>query len=188
MREYLAILLPLLRDGSVQFAGETLKASGSVGIPETTAPPVLLAALAPRMLEMAGTDADGTVTWMTGPATVANHIVPSISAAAAAAGRPAPRVVVGLPVCVTADPDAARVKAAETFEIYGRLPSYRAMLDREGAEGPADVAIVGDDEQVSTQVTALADQGATDFMAAPFGSREERARTVDLLTALVTAG
>jgi F420-dependent oxidoreductase-like protein len=184
MSEYLSILLPLLHAGAVQFTGETLKAAGSVKISDATAPPVLLAALAPRMLRLAGERADGTITWMTGPETVADHIAPSITKAAADAGRPAPRVVVGLPVCVTVDVEAARQRAAQTFQMYGQLPSYRAMLDREGAEGPGDVAIVGDEESVLAQITHLGEIGATDFMAAPFGSREERDRTTAAVAAL----
>ena len=104
------------------------------------------------MLDIAGRMASGTITWMTGPATIEAHIVPTIRAAAAEAGRPEPRVGVGLPVCVTDDADAARAKAAEQFAIYGHLPSYRAMLDREGAAGPADVAIVGTASEVAAQV------------------------------------
>ena len=184
MAEYLSILLPLLHDGSVQFAGETLKAAGSVSLAEATAPPVLLAALAPRMLELAGRRADGTITWMTGPDTVADHIVPSITKAASAAGRPPPRVVVGLPTCVTNDADAARQRAAKTFQIYGQLPSYRAMLDRENADGPGAVAIVGDADSVAAQIAHLGDVGTTDFMAAPFGSKEERERTIDVAAAM----
>jgi len=184
MSEYLAILLPLLQTGSVQFTGETLKAAGSVAITDAKAPPVLLAALAPRMLKLAGGLADGTITWMTGPETVADHIVPSIAKAAAEAGRPQPRTVVGLPVCVTVDADAARQRAAKAFQVYGQLPSYRAMLDREGAEGPADVAIVGDEDAVAAQIAHIGEIGATDFMAAPFGSKEERDRTMAAMAAL----
>ena len=184
MSEYLSILLPLLREGSVQFTGETLQAAGSVKVSDATAPPVLLAALAPLMLKLAGSQVDGTITWMTGPATVGDHIVPSITKAAAEAGRPAPRIVVGLPVCVTADPDAARQRAARSFQIYGQLPSYRAMLDREGAEGPGGVAIVGDEAAVSAQIAAIGEAGATDFMAAPFGSKEELDRTIATVAAL----
>ena len=80
---------------------------------------------------------------MTGPRTIREHTVPRINEAAAKAGRPAPRIVVGLPIAVTGEADAARASAAHGFQVYGALPSYRAMLDREGAEGPADVAIVG---------------------------------------------
>src|SRR5437763_3181459 len=93
MREYLSILRPLIHDGTVNFEGETLKATTMmpVRIPGATPMPILLAALAPQMLKLAGTLADGTVTWMTGPATVADHIVPSITKAAESAGQPAPR-------------------------------------------------------------------------------------------------
>jgi hypothetical protein len=106
-----------------------------------------------------------------------NYIVPTINAAAEEAGKPTPRVVCVLPVCVTDDPDVARARAAKVFEIYGQLPSYRAMLDREGAEGPADVAIVGNEDQVASQIMALADCGVTDFAAGEFARGDERERT-----------
>ena len=121
------------------------------------------------MLRLAAELADGTVLWMTGPATVRSHIVPTITAAAQALGRPSPRVVCILPICVTSDPDAARAAAAKVFAIYGQLPSYRAMLDREGAAGPADVALVGDEAAVEAQLADLADAGVTDFVAGEFG-------------------
>jgi F420-dependent oxidoreductase-like protein len=185
MREYLDVLLPLLRGEQVSYKGETLSVStfGPIEV-EAPAPQVLLAALAPRMLRMAGGVADGTMTWMTGPTTVASHITPAITAAAEAAGRPAPRVVVGLPVCVTSDVGAARERAARDFVTYGYMPSYRAMLDREGAEGPADVVVVGDEEAVAAQLATVAEAGATDFVAAPFGGADDRARTFALLTDL----
>jgi F420-dependent oxidoreductase-like protein len=151
---------------------------GPIKIAGSEPPDVLVAALAPVMLKVAGRLADGTATWMVGPRTLGEHIVPSITAAAAGAGRPAPRVAVGLPVCVTADPDAARTRAARSFSVYGQLPSYRAMLDREGVEGPADVAVVGDEEAVARQLERIADLGATDLMASVFGSSEERRRTM----------
>jgi F420-dependent oxidoreductase-like protein len=185
MREYLSVLMPLLRGENVSFEGETLKATGQpIRIEGATAPQVLLAALAPRMLELAGSLTDGTVTWMAGPATVESHIVPRINEAAKKAGRPAPRVSVGLPVCITNDVDAARQTAAKTFAIYGQLPSYRAMLDKEGAPGPADVAIVGDEDSVAGQVRAVFDAGATDFNVAAFGAKNERTRTMALMAEL----
>jgi alkanesulfonate monooxygenase SsuD/methylene tetrahydromethanopterin reductase-like flavin-dependent oxidoreductase (luciferase family) len=115
---------------------------------------------------------------------VEDHIVPTISAAAAAAGRRSPRVAVGLPVCVTGDPSGARERAAEMFQLYGTLPSYRAMLDREGAEGPADVAIVGDEAAVRAALEHLGAIGATDFAANIFGSADERDATYTLLRSL----
>ena len=147
--------------------------------------PVLLAAMAPRMLDLAGEQTDGTVVWMTGPATVGDYVVPAISAAASAAGRPSPRVVCSLPVCVTSDVAAARASAAKQFAIYGQLPSYRAMLDREGAAGPGDVAIVGDEDAVAAQILALADAGVTDFAAAEFARGQDRERTRSLLKAVI---
>jgi 5,10-methylenetetrahydromethanopterin reductase len=130
---------------------------------------------------VAAEQADGTVLWMTGPATVREHIVPTITAAAAAAGRPSPRVVCLLPICVTSDPDGARAAAARVFAIYGDLPSYRAMLDREGAAGPADVALVGDEVAVSAQLAELADAGVTDFVAGEFSRGEDAVRTREFL-------
>ena len=133
----------------------------------------MIAALAPRMLALAGEVADGTITWMTGPATIGDHIAPSINKSAEGAGRPAPRVIGALPVMVTDDPDAARARASEVFSVYNDLPSYRAMLDREGAAGPADVAVVGDEDTVRAGVTAMADAGCTDFLAVEFAAAEE---------------
>ncbi|MGH9113897.1 MAG: TIGR03564 family F420-dependent LLM class oxidoreductase [Acidimicrobiales bacterium] len=189
MRDYLNALVPLLRGEQVAYEGETLKAAtiGPLDI-DAPPPPVLVAALAPRMLELAGSLAEGTSTWMVGPATLASHIVPSITAAAEKAGRPAPRVAVSLPVCVTADPDGAREQAARVFTIYGQLPSYRAMLDREHAAGPADVAVVGDEDTVAAQIAALAEAGATDFVAAPYGPPADRERTFALVAELAAEG
>jgi F420-dependent oxidoreductase-like protein len=172
MREYLSALLPLLRDKSVGFEGETLKAMTQLQIGDVPAPQVVIAALAPRMLSLAGKVADGTVTWMTGPKTVGAHIVPHVTQAADDAGRPSPRVVVALPTAVTDDESAARERAATAFAIYGSLPSYRAMLDKEGAEGPPDVAIVGDEASVRAQIEEIFAQGATEFVVVPFMDRE----------------
>jgi len=177
MTEYLNVLLPASRGEQVDYTGETVKANIRLGTPGAGFP-VLIAALGPRMLKLAGTVADGTVLWMTGPKTVADHIAPTINAAAAEAGREPPRIVCELPVSVTDDPDAARARANEIFEVYGQLPSYRAMLDREGAAGPGDVAIVGDESSVRAQIDQLAEAGVTDFVAAVLGDRR---RTRDVL-------
>ena len=188
MREYLDVLLPLLRDGAVNHQGEVYRVGGQLERNGAPAPPsVLVAALGPKMLELTGARADGTATWTTGVRTLGDHIVPTIVAAAEKAGRPAPRIVAGLPVCVTADPDGARERAAKQFAVYGTLPSYRAMLDREGAATPGEIALVGDEEAVAAQVHQLADAGVTDFGASLYGSPEEVARGRALLGSLAAA-
>jgi 5,10-methylenetetrahydromethanopterin reductase len=188
MSEYLSILLPLLDGQPVAVNGETLQANITLSTPRAGRVPVLLAALAPRMLRLAGERADGTVLWMTGPATVRDHVVPAITAAADAAGRPAPRVVCTLPVCVTDDVAEARAGADKVFAIYGQLPSYRAMLDKEGAAGPGDVAIAGDEDAVTAQIGALADAGVTDFVGMEYARGDDRERTRKLLKSLASAG
>ena len=89
--------------------------------------------------------------------------------------------MVGLPLCVTDDIDGARSRATRIYERYGQLPSYRAMLDREGAAGPADVAIVGTETEVEQQFAALERAGATDLCASVFGSAEQKERGYALL-------
>ncbi len=186
MKEYLASLMPLLRGETVSSAGErvTTNAPLPLGIPGATAPPVLVAALGTVMLKLAGTVADGTVTWMTGTATIGDHIVPTIRAAAAAAGRPEPRVGVALPVSVTADIDAAKERINAEMAIYPSLPSYKAMLDKEGAQNAGDIGFVGDEEAVAAAIGRLADAGATDFVASMIGDAAERERTFRLMSEL----
>ncbi|HEX5188249.1 MAG TPA: TIGR03564 family F420-dependent LLM class oxidoreductase [Streptosporangiaceae bacterium] len=188
MREYLSALLPLLDGEPVSFTGNTLRASIGLSTPRARQVPVLLAAMAPQMLRLAGQRTAGTILWMTGPGTIRDYVAPAINAAAQEAGRPAPRIVCMLPVCVTDDPDGARARAGRVFEIYGQLPSYRAMLDKEGAAGPADVAIVGNEDAVADQITALAACGVTDFAAGVYARGEERGRTRALLKSLAAGG
>ncbi|EIV93063.1 TIGR03564 family F420-dependent LLM class oxidoreductase [Frankia sp. QA3] len=181
MREYLTVLRPLLRSEEVTHRGEFWTAVGAVSVPGAQAPPVLLAALGPAMLRVAGELADGTVTWMTGPRTLAEHVVPGITAAAAAAGRPRPRIVAGVLVAVTRDPAAARAAVADRFGLAGRVPEYRAVLDREGAAGPADVAVVGDTAEVARQLVRYAEAGVTDLFVSPIGDAVQQRRTVAAL-------
>jgi 5,10-methylenetetrahydromethanopterin reductase len=184
MREYLTALMPLLHGEAVHSEGErvTTHAFTPLDIADVEAPPVLVAALADTMLKLAGRVADGTVTWMTGTATIGAHIVPTITAAAEAAGRPAPRVVVSLPIAVTNDHDGAKERINQVFSIYPNLPSYKAMLDKEGAEAAADIGFIGDEEAVAASIARLADAGATDFVAAIVGDAEERERGLALLS------
>jgi F420-dependent oxidoreductase-like protein len=176
VREYLSVLLPLVREGRVQFSGDVYKTMAPLSVPGAEPLPVLISALAPMMLKLAGSMADGTITWMTGPRTIESHVAPGVRAAASEAGRPAPRVVVGLPICVTEDVTAAREAAGKIFAMYNTLPNYKRMLDKEGAAGPADVAIVGTEAQVEQQIRGVASAGATDA---------ERSRTRELLRSLL---
>jgi F420-dependent oxidoreductase-like protein len=173
MREYLTVLRDLRDTGSVAFQGETYRVAGQARVEGCKPFPIVVAALGSLMLKIAGELADGTITWMVGPKTLGSHIVPGITGSARAAGRAAPRVVSSLPVCVTDDPASAREAAAKFFAVYGGLPSYRAMLDREGAAGPADVAIVGNEKQVKDAMLRFAEAGATDFGPAIFPSGDD---------------
>lgn len=188
-REYLTILNSLLAGERAELRGEEYRVAAQLGIAGAPRPPVLVAALGPAMLKLAGRLADGTATWMGGLAYLRDLAIPTISAAAAKAGRPAPRITAGLPVCVTDDPAAARAAAAKTFQMYGQLPSYRATLDRGGAAGPEDVAVIGDERAVGEHLRGLAAAGVTHFAASVFthpGSRPERAH--ELLKSLAAVG
>ncbi|MEO7555253.1 MAG: LLM class F420-dependent oxidoreductase [Acidimicrobiales bacterium] len=185
MKDYLSILRPLLHGEPVAYTGEHLSANGSISVPDAAPPPILVAALGTQMLRLTGRHAEGTVTWMTGPTTLAEHIVPTINSAAREAGRGAPRIVAALPVCVTDDPEGARALVAKELAIYGELPSYRAMLDRERAAGPADVSIVGDEATVAAGIAKMEAAGVTDFVAVETArSDEHRQATRSLLTSL----
>jgi F420-dependent oxidoreductase-like protein len=188
--EYIEVLAPLLRGEGVAFAGDEFRVrAGPIPGAEEAGVQLLVAALAPRLLRVAGTHAAGTVLWMANARAVGEHVAPTVNKAAAEAGRPAPRIVAGLPVAVHDDVDEARSAAAEMFAAYGSLPNYARLLERGGVSSPAEAVIVGDEASVTAQISALFDAGATDFWAAPFpiGSDRSasRSRTRALLTQLV---
>ncbi len=186
MKEYLEALAPMLRGEDVMSLGERVKVvSGTMGPKEWVAPSLLVAALGPQMLKIAGTLTDGTCLWMTGLKTVASHIAPNIRAAAAEAGRPAPRIVCALPICVTTDAPSAREKINEGLAVYPTLPSYAKMMAKEGAVTPADVGFIGSKEQVTDLIGQLAQAGATEFQAGVTGSRDEQEATYELLSSLI---
>jgi F420-dependent oxidoreductase-like protein len=187
MREYLEALLPLVRDGAVDYEGETLTARAAVDVRGASPLRVVLAAMGPQMLDLAGGVADGTVTFMTGPKTLATHVVPTIRAAAERAGRPAPMIAAAMSVTVTDDADA-RARVEQRYSAIAALPSYRAMLEREGAASPADIAFLGSEETVSVQIRALADIGVTDLVVAANGTDDEVRRTVELASAMAKEG
>jgi F420-dependent oxidoreductase-like protein len=185
MREYLSVLQPLLSGQPASFSGEHFRVNGGVNVPGATPPKVMLAALAPVMLKMAGARTDGTVLWMSGAKAIESHIAPRINKAAREAGRPAPRIVCALPTAVTDDEAAGRARVKQLFAVYGQLPNYQRVLARGGAEGPADVAIVGDERAVEQQVRALASAGATDFEAAIFPVGDDAGASMARTRALV---
>jgi 5,10-methylenetetrahydromethanopterin reductase len=186
MREYLEVLGPLLRGETVQYDGEEYRVHGvGIAVPGAKPVPLLVAALGPVMLKLTGELADGTITWMVGPKTMEKHIVPSLTAAARGAGKPDPIVVGGFPVVLTNKPDEARQSIAQQLTIYGQLPSYRAMLDREGAKGPADIALAGDENYLRGAIDRLRNIGVTDFNVAIAASDAQTAdRTLQFLASL----
>lgn len=186
MREYLEVMMPLLEGKAVSHAGEEFRVNGGVNVPGGTRPNVVVAALGEQMLKVTAALADGTLTWCTGPQTLQNHTIPVLRAAAEKVGRDSARVIAALPVCVTKDREAALARAAQVFVVYGHLPSYRAMLDKEGAAGPADIAIIGNASEVAERIAALADIGVTDFAAVEFGGNpDEVAETRSVVKSLL---
>jgi F420-dependent oxidoreductase-like protein len=189
--EYVQVITPLLRGQGVAHKGEHF----NVTIPQVAQPPqpvsFMISALAPRLLRVAGEHTDGTILWMANGKSIATHVAPRITKAAANAGRPAPRIVAGLPVAVCDDEAEGRAEAAKQFAGYGVLPNYRRILDIGEAPGPGDAAIVGAEASVTAQITALFEAGATDVWAAPFPVGEDRSasrrRTRELLIELANA-
>lgn len=165
MEEYLSVLTPLLRGEAVSFRGKEYRVDASVTIAGHEPVPVLVAALGPAMLRLAGRLADGTITSWVGANTLAGHIAPRIQRAAQEAGRPSPRIAVGLPIVVTDAAAEARAQISRQAAWYASLPSYAAMFEREGASGPGDVAVAGTAAEVDAQLEQLEAAGATDFLA-----------------------
>lgn len=188
VREYLQVLRPLLRGEPVDYQGQTLTAVGQIDIPGTTPPPILVSALGPTMLRIAGELADGTVTVWAGADLLGEHIVPTLTAAAAAAGRGAPRVVAIVMASVTDDADRARQEVAVRFGAAGQLASYRRLLDLQGKSGLEETVVAGDESVLAEAVEQLADAGVTELVVSPVGSDADRARTIKMLSTLRGSG
>ncbi len=182
LSDYLSTLDALMA-GKRAEPNESFPLSARIAAEVPASPSVLIAALGPRMLQLAGERTAGTITWMTGAATIESYVSPTIRAAADAVGRPDPRVVVCLPVCVTDDPVNARERLRAAIGSYGAIPSYRAMLDREGAADPVDIAIIGSGDEVGSALTGLLSRGATDVVAIPVGHADELDATWDVIAA-----
>jgi F420-dependent oxidoreductase-like protein len=189
-REYVEVLRAAFAGtGHVEYQGEFFGFSSMLTVPGSTPAPIMVAALAPRMLKLAGELTDGTITYWANERAVGEHIVPGITAAAEAAGRPSPRVVVGLPVAVCDDVDAGRERAAKIFATYLNIPTYQRILGR-GGEGtqPTDVAVIGTEAEVTARLRSYAAAGATDLCATALGLSDDRdasqRRTVEFLASL----
>jgi len=182
LRDYLSILVPLIEEGRVDYDGESLSCRATVFRPAERPPQILVAALGPQALRVAGNRTAGTSLAWVGPKTIRDHIVPTIGAAAAAAGRDQPRILATLPICVTDE----RITAGAA--MYTQLPSYQAMFEREGVTQPGELGLVGSEAQVEEMLGNLAEAGVTDYSASEFTpSPAERERTRDLLRRLAAA-
>lgn len=195
-REYLQIVTALLSGAEVDFDGtdwSTHSAGRMAALDHRV--PVLLSALSPRMLRIAAEFADGVVLWMASASAIAARIAPLLREAANAQGKPAPRIVAGLPVAVHDDADEARVAISATASSYERMTNYQNIIRAGGGERAADVGIVGDEGAVARQLAELIDAGATDVWAQPVAVGADRAqlsaslnRTRGLLSEVARAG
>ncbi|MFB7447742.1 TIGR03564 family F420-dependent LLM class oxidoreductase [Streptomyces sp. NPDC056194] len=185
LREFLTALRPLLETGEADFHGELLTATTPypAAVPGAAPVPVLVAAMGPQALRVSGELADGVLPFLAGPRALERDIVPAVTAAAEAAGRPAPRIVALVPGVVTADAEGVREKAAEALALYERIPSYQRAIELSGADGAAGVAAIGDEEAVAAEVRRYREAGATEvvFTATDLGGEEDRRRTWKLL-------
>lgn len=184
MRTCLEIIAPALRGEKVTLQNERYSVN-QIALAEGSETSVLIAALGPMMLKLAGQMSGGTITWATGLKTLENHIVPTINDSAADAGQDAPRVVAGFPVVLTGNKERAREISAEIFAVYARIPSYRAMLDREGVDGIGELALVGDETELADEISRLESVGVTDLLVFPLETEAgESQRTVEFLGSL----
>jgi F420-dependent oxidoreductase-like protein len=182
MREYVQVLGPLLRGEAVHFEGEEYRVALALALPDAQPVPLLIAALGDHMLRIAGRHAEGTILWMTGPRTIERHVAPKLRAAARAAGRAAPRIVAGLHVALTDDREATIARMARRMAVYARLPSYRAMLEREGGAAPTDLVLAGDEQALDAGLARLRDLGVSDLEAVLVPEEpESHARTLAYL-------
>jgi F420-dependent oxidoreductase-like protein len=194
MRNYLEVLNPALAGpGSVDVENDEFRVHSPMDVTDWAPNPVLLAALAPVMLRVAGEHASGTILWLADERAVGEHVVPRIAKAAAEAGRPAPRVVAGVPValCPNGEVDAARDWANRVLGHSEYCENYQRLLDRGDAGSEGDLLAAGDEAAVEKRLRAFQDAGATDLAVRVLAlgpdreSRiESRRRTLEFLSSL----
>ncbi len=179
LRESLTVLRQVLDgEGPTRFAGRCVTAMPP--LPTAVAGgediPLIVAAMAPLALRAAGELADGTVTYLAGPRTLERDIGPALGKAAAAAGRPAPRVIAAVPAVVTDDVEIVRQTAAVHLGAYASIPSYQRVLAGEGVSHPVELALIGDEKTVEAGIRRYFDAGATDVVIIHSGMRSSRER------------
>ncbi|MEU6762723.1 LLM class F420-dependent oxidoreductase [Streptomyces sp. NPDC046853] len=186
LREFLTAIRQLLETGTSDFRGELLTATTPLPARVPGAEPqvpLLVAAMAPQALRVSGELADGILPLLAGPRALAEHIVPAVTAAAEAAGRPAPRIVAFVPGVVTADAERVRETATEALAFYEQFPSYQRVIALSGATRAADLAVIGDEETVAAEVRRYQEAGATEvvFTSTELAGDADRRRTWKLL-------
>ena len=196
-RDYLDVLDAALHGpGPIDVENTSFTVHNPLDLGPVAPLPVLIAALGPVMLKLAGERADGTVLWMADERAVAEHVVPRITSAAENAGRPAPRIVAGLPVCLCPDSevDAARERANRILGEAEISPNYQRLLDYGDAADIGDLCAAGDEAAILARLKRFADAGVTDLSVRllPLGeTREEliasKQRTRDLVADLAAA-
>ncbi|MFJ8861536.1 LLM class F420-dependent oxidoreductase [Streptomyces sp. NPDC102451] len=189
LREFLTALRQLTTTGAADFHGELLTVGTPVParVPGADAGvPLLVAAMGPQALRVSGELADGILPYLAGPRALAEHIVPAVTAAAQAAGRPAPRIVALVNGVVTDDIDAVREKVTEKLAFYEQIPSYARVIELSGGRRAADVAVIGDERRIAEEVRRYRDAGATEvvFSGTEIAGDADRLRTWDVLGSL----
>ena len=194
MRNYLEVLnAALAGPGPVDVENEQYRVHNPLDITDLAPTPVLLAALAPVMLRLAGERASGTILWMADERAIAEHVVPRIAKAAAGAGRPAPRIVAGVPVCLCGkdEVDGARARANQLLGHAEYSPNYQRLLEHGDASDVGDILAAGDENAIAARLASFSDAGVSDFSARilPIGSDraeriESRCRTEAFLASL----
>ena len=194
VRSYLDVLnAAFAGPGPVDVVNEHFTIHNPLAITDITPTPILLAALAPLMLKIAGELTDGTVLWMADDRNIGEHIAPSITKAAADVGRPAPRIVAGVPVtlCSADEVDGAREWARRAMSHSEYSPNYERLLEHGNAKDAGDFLVAGDETAVRKRLEQYRDAGVTDFSARllPYGKTREariesRDRTVAFLASL----
>ena len=200
MREYLDIVRTSLRDGGCSVDGKYFSARWAYSGPRRPDLPVMISALNPRMLALAGELADGVVLWMCSPAYVRDHVVPAVAAARQKVGKTMDgfEIVAAVPVCLTTDRAAALEVFRQTVERYSNLPYYRKMMDASGfkaelaegaiSEGMLDqLAGIGDEQQVQDAIRRYREAGVTLPAAGPFSGHKGAAGYEASLEAAVGA-